>query len=193
MITNPIVCLFADECGELYGIWHYWQTPDNTLDVRWMVYEEGCTPSIFHYDYDRHYIYTPEISIRGIKEPGWAYITDPNFTIKELIQRYFCRLWWMYRNCNGGFTYRFNARDYHGSNNKVAADIGDGSRRLWISYVSGGNLWNITWCIYIFWPWCRWFAVRAYLGWKLMGNVEPYEMRAPIAVFFSPFRIWRDI
>lgn len=191
ILTNPFVCLMADEKGELHSIWHYWQTEDNTLDVRWVI-TEGCVPVWFRYDYDKHYIYHYEDKEYGRMIPGYVDLIGPEFTIKERLQRYGCRLYWLYRNCNGGFTYRFNSRDYNGNDNHIVIDIVNGSRRLWISYIIGENIWTTTWCIYVFWPWCRWFAVRSYLGWKLMGNIEPYNMRASIAVFFSPFRKWEE-
>jgi hypothetical protein len=188
MITNPLVCLFADEWGELHGIWHYWQTYDNTLDVRWMIYEHGCTPKLFHYDYDRHYVYQYEKKSDGRMRPGYVSLIDPEFTLKERIQRYFCRLAWMYRNCNYGFSYYINGRNYNGNDNVVIKNIKDGRKRLWISYVSGGSWWTTTWGVYVFWPWCSRFYLRAYMGWKLMGSTGPYNMRAMLAMCIWPFR-----
>jgi hypothetical protein len=55
-VTNPIVCLFADEYGNLPNALRWWQTWDNTLDVEWMV-TESKVPKLFQYDYNRHYVY----------------------------------------------------------------------------------------------------------------------------------------
>ena len=42
-ITNPIVCLFADERGNLPRLFYWWQTYDNCLDIDWLIYEH-CVP-----------------------------------------------------------------------------------------------------------------------------------------------------
>ena len=93
-ITNPIVVLFADEKGNLPHCFRWWQTYDNCLDVGWMI-SEGHVPKLFRYDFDKHYIYHPEDKSYGLN-PGYVDIIDPKFTIKERIQRYFCRLAWLY-------------------------------------------------------------------------------------------------
>lgn len=53
-LTNWLVVLWADECGNLPCWLRYWQTYDNTLDVGWMIYE---VPEWARYDYDKHYLY----------------------------------------------------------------------------------------------------------------------------------------
>jgi hypothetical protein len=44
-LTNPIVCLFSDEYGELHGFLKYWQTWDDSLNPRFFVVEKA--PRIF--------------------------------------------------------------------------------------------------------------------------------------------------
>lgn len=100
-ITNPIVVLFADEKGDLPRIFKWWQTYDNCLDIEWMI-SEGHVPKIFRYDFNKHYVYHLENKKNGLI-PGYVDVIDSNFTIKERIQRYFCRLAWLYRNTGYGF------------------------------------------------------------------------------------------
>lgn len=188
IITNPFVCLFADEYGNLPIIFKLWQTEDNCLDVRWMIYEDGCTPKIIHYDYDKHYSYHYEHTDKGILYPGYVDIIDKDFTAVENIKRYFCRLCWLYRNCNYGFSYYINGRSYNGSDNIIVRSGNDGEKETWISYIRGGNIITKTWAFYIVRPWCKYFALRIYLGWKLKNDTEPYNMRAMIAAHFNPFR-----
>ena len=103
-ITNPIVVLFADEYGKLPYCLRWFTTYDNDLDVRWMV-TENKVPKIFQYDYDKHYKYFPEDKGNGYVVAGHVEILDPNFTTKEKVQRYFCRLAWLYRNTAYTFSY----------------------------------------------------------------------------------------
>jgi len=187
-LTNPLVCLFADEYGWLPECLKFWQTYDNTLDVGWMVTEEGHIPNIFKYDYAKHYIYHFEDKSAGQLKPGWVALIDPNFTIKEKIQRYFCRLCWLYRNCNYGFSYYFNGRDYNGLDNIVVVKSQDSINETWLSYIdNGSNIFKRTWCLYIVRQWCSKFTVRIYLGWKLKHCTEPYNARAMIAMHVNLF------
>ena len=97
MLTNPIVVLFCDKYGNLPRIFRLWQTYDNCLDIDWMIYENKV-PKIFQYDFNKHYKYYMESKNNDEMIPGHVVILDDNFTIKERIQRYFCRVLWLYRN-----------------------------------------------------------------------------------------------
>ena len=105
-ITNPIVVLFANEVGELPGFLSLWQTHDDSLDPRFFVVDKVA--SIFKYDYDRHYEEyegtTPELEAVG-RTRYYVKLKDPNFTLKEKIQRYFCRVLWLTRNNAYGFSF----------------------------------------------------------------------------------------
>lgn len=107
-ITNPIVCLFADERGNLPRLFYWWQTYDNCLDIDWLIYEH-CVPKWAEYDFNKHYKYHLEQKFDdGTFIAGYVDVIDGNFTFKEKVQRYFCRLTWLYRNCNYGFSYYVN-------------------------------------------------------------------------------------
>lgn len=105
-ITNPIVVLFATECGELPTLFSWWANWDDGLDVEWMVTEHKV-PSWAEYDFNRHYKYYDEWQAEKITghHHGFVVMLDDHFTIKERFQRYICRLWWLWRNCGYGFSY----------------------------------------------------------------------------------------
>lgn len=105
-ITNPIVVLFADEVGELPWVLTWWANWDDHMDIDWMVYEHHV-PRFAEYDFNRHYKYhDPEEALQRIGVyRGYVDLLDPNFTLKEKLQRYVCRVWWLYRNCGYGFSY----------------------------------------------------------------------------------------
>ena len=99
-ITNPIVLLFANEVGNLPPILKWWDNWDDCLDIDWMIYEHHV-PKWAEYDFNKHYkshsAWEAEQET-GIYK-GYVELIDPNFTLKERLQRYVCRLVWIYRNC----------------------------------------------------------------------------------------------
>lgn len=190
-ITNPIVILFANEVGQLPKALRYWQTYDNPLDIEWMI-TENIVPKIFQYDFRKHYIYHPEVKGNGYCVPGYVDLIEPKFTIKERIQRYFCRLWWVYRNTAYGFSYEVLGKRYIIKNIKVVKNETYGKHDKFIySYDVTTNIWNKTFKIYIEKPWCKWFYLRIYAGWKLTNDTTT-DMNAKnhsmIAVYINPFR-----
>lgn len=105
-ITDPIVLLFADEVGNLPRAFIWWENWDDHLDVSWMIYENHV-PKFAKYDFNKHYRYhAPEEAIKLIGEyRGYVDLLDGNFTTKERLQRYICRLFWLWRNNAYGFSY----------------------------------------------------------------------------------------
>ena len=105
-LTNPLVLLFASEYGNLPWLLTWWDNYDDCLDVEWYI-KEGHVPSWCVYDYDKHYKFhsnTESQETRGIYK-SYVDILDPNFTLKERLQRYACRFLWLYRNNGYGFSY----------------------------------------------------------------------------------------
>jgi hypothetical protein len=193
-ITNPIVCFFADEYGNLPHCLRWWQTEDNCLDVEWMI-SEGCVWKIFRYNFNKHYIYHYEDKNNERVIPGYVEIIDPNFTFKEKVQRYFCRLAWLYRNTAYGFSYEICGRDVLPTNivlKKHVVTI-DERDEVTLSYDKTTSFFNRVWKIYICKPWFfNIFYIRIYLGWKMtddntLTNVE----HDSIAFFFNPFRLMK--
>lgn len=105
-LTNPIVVLFASEYGNLPWLLTWWDNYDDCMDVEWFI-KEGHVPSCCVYDYDKHYKFhdsNEALQTRGVAK-SYVDILDPNFTLKERLQRYACRVLWLYRNCAYGFSY----------------------------------------------------------------------------------------
>lgn len=180
-ITNPIVVLFADSKGELPPIFKWWQTHDNTLDIEWVISEE-IVPKFLRYAFNKHYIYHYEEKGDGFMRAGYVDLIDPHFTLKERIQRYFCRLYWLYRNTAYGFAYNVCGRDFLLDKAIINYDYGKGNRGF---YAKASNIWGY----YLEKQYYKNFYVRVYLGWKIKGCLNyKHTNRAMIALFFSPFR-----
>lgn len=188
--TNPFVVLFCDEYGNLPKIFKWWQTYDNCLDVEWMISEE-CVPKVFRYDFNKHYIYHQEDKSSVPIIPGYVEIIDPNFTLIERIQRYFCRLAWLYRNTGYGFSYDVCGREYlpvtvvKHIDYKLSKDNECHIYTVNDDYSS----YNSTFRLYYCKPWCKWFYLRIYFGWKIT-ETEGFKLRhSQLAFFINPFRL----
>lgn len=201
-LTNPIVVLFADEVGELPAIFKWWANWDDGLDVEWMV-SEGHVPKWARYDFNKHYRYHSEweaLETKGVFH-GYVDLLDPNFTIKERIQRYFCRLIWLYRNCAYGFSYYVTGIDVDGSDlmDKNPPVMMNG-QKLTIRYYK--NWWfNKPFVVYgmIRWnlkdvSWLKWmkvdhrFIFKIFLGWKCHSVKSGEQSRCMLALFAWPFK-----
>lgn len=189
-LTNPIVVLFCNKYGQLPKIFKLWETYDNCLDVEWMVTEKKV-PRIFQYDFNKHYIYHPEIKQEDIFTLGYVELLDGNFTIKERIQRYFCRVAWLYRNCAYGFAYYLFGIRYFGSLQTVLENQkkDDGSY-VFVSTYQRNN--KTYFCIKVneYWKLFGYpFKCDIYLGWKMAGTITYNSFtRAMTAIRISPFQ-----
>lgn len=185
-LTNPIVCLFADEYGNLPKYLSWYQTFDNCLDVGWMI-EEHIVPSWAEYDFNKHYKYHLEQKFDdGTVIAGYVDILDRNFTLKEKFQRYICRLCWLYRNTNYGFSYYVNGVEVDKDDIVVLKKINEYNNEQFIGYEKGKSLWDTAWCFYYEKPYYKKLKLRVYLGWKLKSLSGGRHM---LALFFSPFRL----
>ena len=180
-ITNPIVCLFANEYGELPGIFYWWANWDDGLDVDWMIYEHEV-PKWAEYDFNRHYRYHDEWEAEQITglHHGFVEILDPNFTCFERLQRYVCRLAWMYRNCAYGFSYYITGVTVDGSKvveKKTYSQDGymfKTAPNAWVLRYNKKSWGNHHW--------------KIFLGWK-MQSVEPDETaRCMLAFCINPWK-----
>lgn len=163
-LTNPIVCLFSDEEGELHGFLNYWQTWDDSLNPRFFVMEK--VPSFLRYDYDRHYEEyegtTPELERVG-RTRWFCRVKDPNFTFWEKIQRYCCQVLWLTRNCSYGFSFWLLGREVDPKD--ITWPTADEHTRH--GYEKDKSILTRTWTFqcdaHWFWK-IRW---EIYLGWKV--------------------------
>lgn len=105
-ITDPIVLLFADEVGNLPTVFKWWANWDDHLDIDWMI-DEHHVPKFAEYDFHKHYKYHDEYEAERLigEHRGYVDLLDGNFTLKERVQRYICRLVWLWRNNAYGFSY----------------------------------------------------------------------------------------
>lgn len=172
-LTNPIVCLFANEEGELPGFLHYWQTWDDSLNPRFYVLEHA--PKIFRYDYDKHYKEywgtTPKLAALGRKR-CFVHIVDPNFTMKERIQRYFCRVLWLYRNCAYGFAFYVFGRFANGTTCKGFDKRDDAGHRFYAIWDTYESVLTRVWSVKSSMPITKHIRWEVYLGWKIDPSVD---------------------
>ena len=177
-LTNPFVLLFADEVGNLPKIFLWWENWDDHLDVEWMI-SEHHVPSWAEYDFNRHYKYYDEWEAEKTigEHRGYVELLDPNFTIKERFQRYFCRLAWLYRNCAYGFSYYVTGVNVNKSdvvkNRDNTDDIYYTTHDAWVVKYDKPSFSNFHWEIF--------------LGWK-MQNVTEVTERCMLAFRINPFQ-----
>lgn len=191
-ITNPIVVLFCDKYGNLPRIFRLWQTYDNCLDVEWMISEE-VVPKKFRYDFNKHYRYYSEVKTNDDFVPGHVALLDDDFTIKERVQRYFCRLLWLYRNTAYGFAYNILGITYTGADQHVLEYDSTKGKEIFVSFIEDPCGIDRYFCIKSAEYWKvpftdKEFRFDIYLGWKLAGTQEyTNEKRAMVAIRINPF------
>lgn len=106
-LTNPIVVLFCDKNGELHGLWHLWQTWDNSCNPS-DVTEHKQLPAFLLYDWEKHYVEYEDITRywETVRRPRWyTQCINDEWTLWERFQRYVCRVYWLTRNCSYGFAF----------------------------------------------------------------------------------------
>lgn len=191
-ITNPIVVLFCDKYGNLPRVFRLWQTYDNCLDVEWMISEE-VVPKIFRYDFNKHYRYYSEVKTNDDFVPGHVALLDDDFTIKERVQRYFCRLLWLYRNTAYGFAYNILGITYTGTDQHVLEHDSSKGKEIFVSFIEDPCGIDRYFCIKSAEYWKvpfmdKQFRFDIYIGWKLSGTQDyTNQKRAMIAIRINPF------
>lgn len=172
-LTNWFVCFFADEHGELPHIFKLWQTWDDTLNPRFYVKEH--VPSFLRYDYDRHYqeyfASTPELIRLGQKR-CFVKILDPHFTLKERIQRYICRVMWLYRNCAYGFAFYAFGRFANGTTFQGFDKRDEAGHRFYAIWDTYESILTRAWSIKSSMPITKHIRWEVYLGWKVDPIVD---------------------
>lgn len=176
-LTNWFVVLFSNEVGELPSIFKYWQTWDSTLDNKEYV-EKNCF-SIMRYNYSEYYE-EKKIMLTKYNRDKRIAIKKKDLPFKDRIKRYFCRVFWLYRNCGYGFAFYWFGIDTVGNDIKYIIETGrDNPNRTFFAYETGHSLWTTPWTLYSkarINSWCKW---NIYIGWKI--NQDPNSQRNMIA------------
>ena len=176
--TNPIVVLFADENGELPGVLKCWQTWDNSVYCSDSVEH---APKFLQYDWARHYKEHKDADayLKSVNRERW-YCTciDHNFTLWERVQRYFCGVLWLTRNCSYGFAFYLL-----GLTVSPNLEIRQSEHTLFVREIFGNGLWG-AWSykneapIFSAFGWT--VCWNNYLGWKIVEDAK-FDTRAMIA------------
>ena len=161
-LTNPFIVLFADDKGDLHGFLHLWQTWDDSLDSKFFMTE--CVPRCLDYGYDEHYM-----QIVGTDEWTKKYGRTRYFSIgrmraawttKQKLQRYICRVLWLYRNCAYGFMMYWFGADMTGASYKVCEkDKFYCRNKKYFCYKNEQKI-------------CSWLRWKIYIGWKTYPGNE---------------------
>jgi hypothetical protein len=175
------VLLFCDEAGELPGFLSMWQTHDDSCNPEFIM---DKVPKFLQYDWKKHYREyqdtTPDLEAVG-RDRWFCEIIDPNFTLKERIQRYFCRVIWLTRNCSYGFSFWFLGKAVDTKNIVTYKEVTelDGTK-LEILYDKSESILTRAWKLksnrWIIKDVIRW---EVFCGWKLSD--EPGMHQAMIA------------
>ena len=173
-LTNFIVLLFCDKDGELHGLWHLWQTWDNSCNPSDI---KDIVPKWLLIDWDKHYKEREGTTdyLNKVNRKRWfTDCIDNNWTFIERIKRYICRLIWLTRNnCYG---WAFYVLGYTASTNievhteKDLIEMKDNNGYGWMKK-------NTRKIFSLFGYELHWNNL---LGWKLSEN-EKFDTRSMIA------------
>ena len=176
--TNPIVALFANKEGELPSILHYWQSWDNSIYCSDSVEN---APKFLRYDWSKHYqeYKDADAYLKSVNRERWYCVCiDNNFTIWERIQRYFCAVLWLTRNCAYGFSFYLL-----GLTVSPTLEIKQSEHTIFIREVFGNGLYG-AWSYKNTAPICTVYGYEIswenFLGWKIKTDAS-FDTRAMIA------------
>ena len=189
-LTNPIVVLFCNEEGELPGFLNLWQTWDDSCNPEFFVLEK--VPKFLRYDYKKHYeeyeSTTPKLAKYG-RTRWFARVIDGNFTLKERIQRYICRVLWLTRNCAYGFAFYWFSKEANKETSVTYKKYIHGEKYFIAGWDKSQPLWKRTWWIKCNWHWNKRFYSECYLGWKINSNFPTDKQYSMIANRLIPINI----
>lgn len=164
-LTNWIVVLFANEDGELKGIFKLWQTWDDSIDNKEFI--RDTMPKIFKYDYDKYNIeYQGLLPQYGRKR--WYTKNIRRLPLKDKIKRYFCRVGWLNRNCAYGFAF-YLLGTWVDNHHMVYRDLDGqyyGHERSWRWLLDKPFVWKSEKRINKYLVW------NCFIGWKVSRTTE---------------------
>jgi hypothetical protein len=168
-LTNWLVVLFADKNSELHGIWHLWQTYDNSITPS-DVTELHELPSFLLYNWKAHYYeYEADTSyMDDIKRKRW-YTTciNDDWTLWERLQRYICRVYWLTRNCAYGWCFYVFGQWAFSDSSVEHKHYKDDKHYIKWGWDNSQPIWCRTWWLKIDWYWTKHWHTDAYIGWKV--------------------------
>lgn len=170
-LLNPIVVLFCDELGELHGFLKKFQTWDDSCDSSFFM--NDVVPVNFKMlDYGFNDYYE---SFTGTDEELAAVGRDrifnrfkeshPPFTLKKRIQRYFCRILWLTRNCAYGFCFWDFGTICKPSSIKWL--VKEDHFRVGYDSSQGNSIWTAPFSIKLDSQINKYLRWKIYIGWKL--------------------------
>ena len=138
---------------------------------------EHKVPKWAEYDFDRHYKYYDEWQAEKITghHHGFVVPLDTHFSMWERLQRYVCRLCWLYRNTGYGFSYYVTGVDVNEADIVKKVD-----EPGYIYYVT-----DYAWCLKYDRHSFSDYHWEIFLGWKCQ-NVHGTE-RCMLAFRINPF------
>ena len=185
-VVVPFIVSFCDKHGELHGFLRNFQTWDDSCDSSFCVKE--VVPSFLRYNWDSKFIefedVDPELNRRRIYTKKRLFA---RFTFWESVQRYCCRVIWLWRNPAYGFGIRlFGVK----ANSLFYRRIIDKPDQFLIieKGVAGRSLWNTPWQYKDSRRLCKWLRLSINIGWKLsdtQGESVSCMMANRIAVRFG--------
>ena len=178
-LINWIVVFFSNKEGELPKFLRYFQTWDSSLDSEFF-----CTDvvpkkySLIKYDfYEKYEVYQDK---ETLKQYGYAIDKVKligNFSLKEKIKRYFCRLLWIMRNPAYGFS--FYILGVHGdkANIEFLKRIDTEDREFIFAWDKSKNILIRPWTLRLYQHIIGKLYITAYLGWKIpwWTNADKYK------------------
>lgn len=160
-----VIAPFADKNGELHGWLKNFQTWDDSCDSSFCVKE--VVPKILKYDWDSKFLEYEAMDYELNRMRIYTKLRDGvTFTFKEKLQRYCCRVIWLWRNPIYGFAIRvFGCR----ANSIYYRRLIDKPGQLLIveKGVAGRSLWNTPWQYKDSRRLCKWLKLSINIGWKL--------------------------
>ena len=188
-LTNWIVVLFADENGEIKNKFlHLWQTWDDSLDSKFFMTQVVPKKYPFlDYNWEDKYV-----SIQDTKTLGqYGHTIEKvliinHFTLKERIQRYFCRVLWLMRNPAYGWSFYIFGITANKNELYFAKNINESNNEFVFAYDKSKNILIRPWTLRLYKCIYKNFYITAYLGWKLQWWSASDRLKSMIAYRIVP-------
>lgn len=156
--TNPFVLLTCNENGDLpfpLSLWGTWDNSCNPSDLL------NLLPNWMTTWYEGHYEETKEFMPNERRYRWRTVCINQNFTIKERVLRYLCRLYWLTRNCGYGWAF-------------YVFGVPCVGRELRVTHKTDKSIFATNGFAFIYKDDCKWFSVFGYdvykcffAGWKI--------------------------